>query len=125
MTPGIQHWLESLSVWDLGLGLAAVVGLGIAVWRVVPLLKKLSNFIDDVAGQPPRAGVPARPGLMERVQRIEHELFPNSGMSTRDAINRTEAAVEGIRTKLDEEDRRLDHLERATHGVRRREKEDA
>ena len=50
---------------------------------------------------------------MERVQRIEHELFPNSGLSTRDAINRTEEAVRGIRIKLDEDERRLDHLEHA------------
>lgn len=111
MSPAIQQWLQGLSVWDVGFGVVTLAGLVFAVWRVMPLVRKLANFIDDVVGEPERAGVPARPGLMQRVQRIEHELFPNSGLSTRDAINRTEEAVKGIRVKLDEDERRLEHLE--------------
>lgn len=91
----------------LWIGAAAAV-LGVlwgAVVKLVPLLKKLGNFLDDVGGEPARPGVPARAGLMERVQRIEHELFPNSGKSLRDQTNR----IEGL---LEKDDARIATLER-------------
>ncbi|OKJ99166.1 hypothetical protein AMK34_18810 [Amycolatopsis sp. CB00013] len=77
-------------------------------------LRKLVHFADDWFGEPERDGVPARPGVMERisaietdgaatrddvrglverVDRVEHELRPNSGASLRDAIDRVENAV--------------------------------
>lgn len=50
--------------------------------------------MDDWAGEEPRPGVPGRPGVMERVSviedrltRVEHELYPNSGQSLRDAVD--------------------------------------
>lgn len=90
MPPEVQAFLESVSVWTLamwGVGIVVVVGLIKKVW---PLLRRLGDFLDDVAGEPARPGVPARAGLMERVQRIEYELFPNSGKSMRDQTDRME-----------------------------------
>lgn len=50
--------------------------------------------MDDWYGEPERPGVPARPGVMERVSGIEtrlngvvHELHPNDGGSLRDAVD--------------------------------------
>lgn len=103
MPPEVQAFFEGVSVWTLamwGVGIVVVVGLIKKVW---PLLKKLSDFLDDVAGEPARPGVPARAGLMERVQRIEHELFPNSGKSLRDQTNR-------IEEKVDRDDVRIEAL---------------
>ena len=90
MPPEVQAFFEGVSLWTLamwGVGIVMVWGLIKKVW---PLLRKLGDFLDDVAGEPARPGVPARAGLMERVQRIEYELFPNSGKSMRDQIDRME-----------------------------------
>lgn len=78
-------------------------------------LRRLGHFADDWFGEPERNGVPARlgvierisaietagaatrddlRGLVERVDRVEHELRPNSGASLRDAIDRVENAVD-------------------------------
>ncbi|MFJ4166277.1 hypothetical protein ACIPY5_12035 [Microbacterium sp. NPDC089698] len=111
MNGAIQDWLEGVSVWEVLVTVGVVTTVVLALWKLIPLFKKLSNFIDDVAGEEARAGVPARAGLMERVQRIEHELFPNSGGSARDAINRTEAAVVSINKKLNNDQKRIDRLD--------------
>ncbi|MCX4986923.1 hypothetical protein [Streptomyces sp. NBC_00572] len=80
-------------------GVASVVLAVVAgVWRVLRGLLHLggrvNEFMDDWAGEPERPGVPARPGVMERVSgieerlsRVEHELYPNSGGSLRDAVD--------------------------------------
>lgn len=104
MPPELQTFLEGISLWTVGVWATFIGVLAVAVWKVLPLLKKLGNFLDDVGGEPARPGVPARAGLMERVQRIEHELFPNSGKSLRDQTNR----IEGL---LDKDDARLTTLE--------------
>lgn len=103
MPPEVQAFLEGLSVWTVlawGTAIALVWGVIRKLW---PVVKKLADFLDDVAGEPARPGVPARAGLMERVQRIEHELFPNSGKSLRDQTNRMEQ-------KLDRDNERIDEL---------------
>ncbi|MFJ2863669.1 hypothetical protein [Kitasatospora sp. NPDC087314] len=56
----------------------------------------METFTEDWQGTPSRPGVPGRPGVMERLDRIEHELHPNSGLSLRDAVNRIEEAVKGL-----------------------------
>lgn len=103
MPPEVQAFLEGLSVWTV-IAWAAAVALAWGVVRKLwPVVKKLADFLDDVAGEPARPGVPARAGLMERVQRIEHELFPNSGKSLRDQTNRMEQ-------KLDRDNERINDL---------------
>ncbi|MFF9403830.1 hypothetical protein [Streptomyces sp. NPDC014744] len=65
----------------------------------------LDEFGDDWNGVEARPGVPERPGVMARLDRIEqkgtersarlaridHELHPNSGQSLRDAVDRVDA----------------------------------
>ena len=94
MSPEVQGFLEGVSVWTFIMWGGAIALLAGVIKKVWPLLKKLSDFLDDVAGEPARPGVPARAGLMERVQRIEHELFPNSGKSLRDQTNRMEEKLD-------------------------------
>jgi len=108
MPPEVQAFLESVSVWTLAMwvvGIVVVVGLIKKVW---PLLRKMGDFLDDVAGEPARPGVPARAGLMERVQRIEYELFPNSGKSMRDQTDRMEERIGALSTQLE------DHITNST-----------
>lgn len=82
----VLAWMAALTV--------VIAGVVVILRKALPLLKKLGDFLDDVAGEPARAGVPARPGLMERVQRIEHEMFPNSGKSLRDQTDRLEGKLD-------------------------------
>lgn len=87
-----------------------VVPIGILVYiavKIFPVIRKFVAFVNDVAGEEARPGTPARPGLFERLSRIEsvqqdmvkkvnvvhHEMFPNSGKSLRDQNNRIEAKV--------------------------------
>jgi len=89
--------------------LAAII-LAVIGWLIVkvfPVIRKFVAFVNDVAGEEARPGTPARPGLFERLSRIEdvqqdmvkkvdvvhHEMFPNSGKSLRDQNNRIEAKV--------------------------------
>ena len=87
MIPG---WLTDLIVlvpWFVALAVVAIV-----VVKLWPYGRKLMHFIDDVAGEPARPGFEARPGLMERVARIEHEITPNHGGSMNDGLKRVESA---------------------------------
>lgn len=95
--------VDTVLVWGGAVSLAG--GLAALAWRstrgVVRFGRRVDQFIDDWQGEPPRAGVPARPGVMERMsglegrmggvedelQRIKHELYPNSGASLRDAVD--------------------------------------
>ena len=115
MPPEVQAFFEGVSVWTLamwGVGIVVVVGLIKKVW---PLLRKLGDFLDDVAGEPARPGVPARAGLMERVQRIEYELFPNSGKSMRDQIDRMEELLNNDNERIGALSTQLeDHITNST-----------
>lgn len=125
-----QQFWESVSVWELfvivGI-VGATVGAAVAFFRwVLPLARKVSYFIDDMLGSEARPGVPARSGIMERLQDmgekvdvVHHEMFANSGASLRDQTNRIELAQVQLRsaldghiastsTKIEESQRRLD-----------------
>lgn len=95
--------LDTVLVW--GGAVSLLVGVVTIMWRmvrgVVRFGRRVEDVIDDWQGEPPRPGVPARPGVMERMgsletrmggveddlQRIRHELYPNSGGSLRDAVD--------------------------------------
>lgn len=128
MTPEVQDFLDGVTLLDLVTWLTVAGGIFVSLKWVIPLGRKVSHFIDDVAGEPERPGVPARPGLMERVTSIEqtqtkhgqtidtvrHELFPNSGKSMRDQTNRMEQKLDRDNERISELSRRLDeHITQA------------
>jgi hypothetical protein len=94
-----------VTAWIIAAG-AVVAALGVllaagrAVWKWG---RRVDNFFEDWAGEPGRPGVPARLGVMARLETIEdrlgaveHELRPNSGKSLHDKVTRIhEATVEG------------------------------
>ena len=99
----------------------------IAFVRVVwPVLKRWADLADDLLGEKARPGVPARPGLMERMASIEgeqkrqavdlalvkHEVLPNTGTSLNDAVRRTEAHAKALEKRLD------DHISTSTAVLR-------
>ena len=103
-----MHHLHLSALYELaGVlgGLAILAGFGRWAWRALihPWLTRITNFLDDWGGVPDRPGVPGRLGMMPRMKTVEDglaeihsEVSPNSGKSMRDAVHRTEAAVDGI-----------------------------
>lgn len=112
-TIAVYPWLGSI------LFLGVIV---IWAWKNLrPPTKGIEHFLEDWNGEPARPGVPGRPGMMQRVANIEtaqittaehqtkadaffevygpiidklnHEMHPNSGSSLADAVNRTEASL--------------------------------
>lgn len=110
MPPEVQTFFEGLSVWSVIVWIAAALLAFPVLRKLWRLFKQLADFLDDVMGEPARPGVDARPGLMERVMRVEHELFPNSGKSLRDQTNRMEQ-------KLDRDNARITELSDQVEGV--------
>lgn len=124
MSAEVQAFLEGLSVWTVIAWVAGVLALGALGGKVYKVFKALTDFLDDVKGEPARAGVPERPGIMARLESIEtrqeaqgktlevvrHELFPNSGKSLRDQTNR-------IEEKVDRDDARIIALGGQVSGV--------
>lgn len=84
--------VDPIAVWALAL---VTIGGGITlIWRVARgirrILRRFDEVLDDWNGRPERPGHMALPGVMARLDRIEHELRPNSGTSLRDAVHRIE-----------------------------------
>ncbi|HZF90448.1 hypothetical protein [Streptomyces sp.] len=85
----------------------AITGALTLAWRATRSVRriagKVEDFVDDWQGTPGRPGVPARPGVMSRLgtieaklERVEHELHPNSGASLRDAVDRVDERTRRI-----------------------------
>lgn len=76
--------------------LVAVISLFLWVAsKIKPFSTGLRNFLEDWNGVPPRPGVDRRPGVMERLDKLEettaevkHEIKPNRGGSLADEIYR-------------------------------------
>lgn len=69
---------------------------------LVRLLMKTSQFLDDWQGEPARAGVPQRLGILERLSRVEGQLVTNGGTSLKDQTNRIEQSLEGLNVQFTE-----------------------
>ncbi|WP_433252835.1 hypothetical protein ACQPYK_08520 [Streptosporangium sp. CA-135522] len=80
--------------------LAVLAGGAAVVAKLLSVIKRVHNALDDWQGEPERPGVPARPGVMERLAAIEAQLKPNGGHSTRDVVNRVEQTVRQIEHAL-------------------------
>jgi hypothetical protein len=59
--------------WIIVFALLATIG-SIVGRRVLPIMRKLEHMLDDFNGTEARPGVPARPGIMERVESIEQRI---------------------------------------------------
>jgi hypothetical protein len=88
--------MNTVLVWAGGVTVLA--GVAATLWRglraFVRIGTRMEQFMDDWYGEEARPGIPARPGVLERVgviesriERVEHEMHPNSGASLRDAVD--------------------------------------
>jgi hypothetical protein len=91
--------LDHVILWAV---ILSALGGGAAVIKshVLPFFRALSNFLSDWTGEPARAGVPERLGVMarleeqdEQMRKVRHELHPNGGTSMRDAVDRVDEAA--------------------------------
>lgn len=105
--------LDAFLVWATVA--TVVISLGTGLWRfvraAVRIGRRVNVFFDDWYGQEGRPGVPARPGVLERVKGIEdrmqgvhHELQPNSGASLRDAVDLANCRLEQMLTGGEEDE---------------------
>ncbi|MDO5866042.1 MULTISPECIES: hypothetical protein [Paenarthrobacter] len=98
MTP---QWITDIIAVAPWLG--AFCFAGFIIWKVGPVLRKWGRFLDRINGVPEdkKSGQKEIPGLFERMDRqdelletIRHELFPNSGKSLRDAVDKQHKQLE-------------------------------
>ena len=93
--------------WLTALTALAVAVAGCLLWAVRHLwrvIRRVTHFLDDYAGQPARDGMAARPGFMARLVSVEEsiahlagEMQPNHGTSLRDVVHQTAADVAAIK----------------------------
>ena len=105
--------------------LGAITAIILFAGKLVKFIKKVIHFLDDFIGEEERPGMPARPGLSERISKMEEcmgsvkgqmseikedideikiEMRPNSGTTIRDSLNRIEVKVHQL------EDKMIDHI---------------
>lgn len=89
--------MSAYAQWVIASG-AVVTALAVLyryiVGPSVRLFRKIEHVADTYNGEPARDGLPARPGIVDRLIYIETELRPNGGGSMKDAVNRIEAKVD-------------------------------
>jgi hypothetical protein len=71
----VPEWLGSMTVAQLAIivgSVATIAGVLWRLWRAIrPVFKGVVDFLEDWNGEPERRGVPARPGVMERLAAVE------------------------------------------------------
>lgn len=86
----------------IGIAVAVLIVLGYVWKKLHPVIRKVEQFSEDWFGEPARPGVAARPGVMERIAKLNAELHPNGGSSLRDAVDRTEVGLGALRNEVAE-----------------------
>jgi archaellum component FlaC len=105
--------------------LGAITAIILFAGKLIKFIKKVIHFLDDFLGEEERPGQEARPGLSERltkmedcmgtvkeqmdsikndVESIKTEMHPNSGTTIRDSLNRIEKRVNDVEEKI------IDHV---------------
>ncbi len=113
----MNNWLIAENIIAIAALLTAATVITIATIKTSKFIKKVVHFFDDFLGEEQRPGVPPRPGFSQRMSRIEksletgaerfstienkidridYELRPNSGLSLRDAVNRIEERLQYV-----------------------------
>lgn len=116
----MSNWLITENIIGAAALITATTVLIIALIRTSKFIKRVVHFFDDYFGEDERPGIDARPGFSERMSSIEkslkkgeerfsaieykldkidYELRPNSGMSLRDAVNRIEERINALESK--------------------------
>jgi hypothetical protein len=89
--------------WIAAIGSLAGIVLGLVVWIARSswrLFRRTDQFLEDWNGVPADTGHEIRPGVLQRLAQLEHQMTDvqgqvhlNSGHSLRDEVQRTETTV--------------------------------
>jgi hypothetical protein len=96
---GVEAWLVEHATAVM-VSLAIITALVGFVKFVMPKVRQLGHLIDDLAGEPARQGVPARPGLMERMATVED--YTKANTLDRQMLARVEHKVDEAARKAEE-----------------------
>lgn len=96
--------VDSAVAWSVGI--AAVLSLlGLLVRFVAKIAKSVGIFMEDWGGEPPRPGVPGRPGVMQRVG------------DTEERVEDAEKRLNGVEHRLGGVERQVGRLLLGTDGA--------
>jgi hypothetical protein len=134
---GLPSWFTSLTVGDIvGTLLAFGATLG-ALWMMTRPLRRTAKgfeqFLEDWNGVPERPGFDAIPGVPERLrvlernarqdrnllEKINHELHPNSGGSMRDQFDKARVDMDRLARQMDGRMQELSRVVRDVESMRR------
>lgn len=117
----MNNWLIAENIVAIAAILTATTVIIVASIKTSKFIKRIVHFFDDFLGEEERPGVPSRPGFSERMSkverqlekgnerfsviedkldRIDYELRPNSGLSLRDAVNRIEQRIDQVESEV-------------------------
>ena len=106
-------WVTALIALMTALGTLTVWGVRL-FWRAT---YRLFRFLDDYNGHPADGDAVARPGVQQRLGRLEAlvqqvvaETKPNGGTSLRDVVHQTAADVMKLRTDVTTLKRRVEKI---------------
>lgn len=91
--------------------LTCLATLGSLVVAVLKYGRRIMQMVEDFNGEKERPGVPARPGVMQRLLVIEAEITPNHGSSIKDAVTRIDTQVADLTTDVKGLHNRLDGVQ--------------
>lgn len=97
MTWSHSLWINALFV-IIAIGGAEEVIRRLIGKPVARAWRKVDKFLDTWNGEPERDGLPARPGLVDRVIRIEYQVHNNGGGSMKDDVDDLKKTVNRIET---------------------------
>jgi len=117
----MNDWLIAENIIAIAALLTATTIIIVTVIKTSKFIKKIVHFFDDFLGEEERPGVPSRPGFSQRMtsiekqleqgtekfsvienklDKIDYELRPNSGLSLRDAVNRIEQRLQQVEAEI-------------------------
>lgn len=116
---GLPSWFTAITAGDIVTTLLAFGATFGALWMMTRPLRRTAKgfeqFLEDWNGVPGRPGFDPIPGVPERLhllernakadrellERIDHELHPNSGGSLRDKVNKTSEDLDAVRRNVE------------------------
>lgn len=83
-----------------GAATAVLAVLALAGWAWRKLGRPVRDFLTDWRGQPERPGVPARCGVMERLERIDWHIGNGRDVPLRQVVEHLDADMQEIKRSM-------------------------
>ena len=85
-----------MAPWEIAITVGAVVGSLLVIFGALYKVYKVAKRIDDALGLDTKGRT-----VSDRLDRIEHQLFPNGGSSLTDKINQIQFEQREMKGELD------------------------